>query len=76
MEKMLSLLVRAKSKEAKSEEWLTEKEAANMLGWKPRTLRTKAKSGIIPIQFQSRQGRNFIYNKDQVLKFKIYPIIH
>ena len=74
MEKMISFLVREKNKEQKGEEWIPEKEAAELLNWVPRTLRGKAKAGIVPIQFRSRQGRNFFYRKDQVLKFRIDPV--
>lgn len=49
--------------------WIPEKEAATMVGRKPRGLRSKAKSGAWPITYTAPDGRGFQYSKQDIEKF-------
>ena len=44
-------------------DWIKEKEAADLLGYKPETLRKKVKSGQLAIAYSTITGRNFFYNR-------------
>lgn len=50
--------------------WLDEKEAADALGYDPRTLREKVKAGEIPVESRNYKGRNWQYSRKGILKFK------
>lgn len=53
-------------------EWINEKEAAGMLGYKyPRTLRDNAKTGNIPVVFRTTNGRRFQYSKEDIQKYQL-----
>lgn len=49
--------------------WINEKDAAQMLQRKPRTLRAKAKTRTWPITFTAPEGRGFQYSKADIDKF-------
>lgn len=67
----LTLLV---MKEKNDTTWISEKDAADMLGYGcPRTLRKKVKAAVYPfntIVYRSSEGRKFQYNRKSLQKFK------
>lgn len=50
-------------------QWLTEKEASEMLLRKPRTLRAKVKNAVWPITYTAVEGRKYQYSKNDVERF-------
>lgn len=69
IERKLDLILREEKKKHPEEEWIHEKEAAALFNWEPRTLRKRAKAGMVPVQYKSVQGRNYRYNRSQLLRF-------
>lgn len=49
-------------------QWLNEKEAAEVLGRKPRTLRKKVKGGVWPVTYTNLEGRSFQYSLTDINK--------
>lgn len=49
--------------------WISEKEAAELLKRKPRTLRAKAKASVWPITYTAPEGRGFQYSRQDIDKF-------
>lgn len=50
--------------------WVKEDLAAEMLGYKPRTLRKAVKDGSINIAVTNTNGRNWQYNRKGILQYK------
>jgi predicted site-specific integrase-resolvase len=46
--------------------WIKEQEAAEMLGYKPETLRKLVKSGKLNIAFTCLNNRKFLYCKNNI----------
>lgn len=53
-------------------EWIFEKQACEMLGFKdPRTLRGNAKDGKIPVNFTTTNGRRFKYSLQDLKQYQL-----
>lgn len=48
--------------------WISEDEAARMLGYKPRVLRLYAKTGKLDISYTTMFGRKYQYDKGSIEK--------
>lgn len=48
--------------------WIPEKKAAEMLNYKPETLRRYAKDGRLKINFTARNQRRYQYSKQDIEK--------
>ena len=51
--------------------WISETEAAEMMGYKPETFRKYVKSGKLDIAFFTLNGRKIKYNKVDIDKVMI-----
>ncbi|HEY0579420.1 MAG TPA: hypothetical protein VGC75_01820 [Candidatus Nitrosocosmicus sp.] len=51
--------------------WITEKEAALLLGYKPQTLRKRCKSGNLPIGYTCSNNRHYEYNVYDIQHHKL-----
>jgi len=51
--------------------WITEKEAATLLGYKPQTLRKRCKSGNLSIGYTCSNNRHYEYNLYDIHQQKI-----
>jgi predicted site-specific integrase-resolvase len=53
---------------AKQIQWIPEKEAAEKLNRKPRTLRKLVKAGTLNISFTHVNGRSYCYDESGITK--------
>ena len=53
---------------SKKIDWIKEAEAAEMLNYRPRTLREYAKSGKLPINYTAPRGKKYQYSKSDIEK--------
>lgn len=51
--------------------WVKEKEAADMLGRRPRTLRALVQTRKLPVNFTHINGRTYMYSKEDIEKMLI-----
>lgn len=49
-------------------DWITETEAAKMIGKSRRILRKHAKSGHWPLDYTAPNGRGYLYSKESIEK--------
>jgi hypothetical protein len=52
-------------------QWISEPEAAKILGRKPRTLRKKVKAGFWPVTYTAIDGRAYQYSLNDLNKLLI-----
>lgn len=46
--------------------WISEREAADMIGYKPETFRKKVKAAILDIAYFTINGRKYKYCKEDI----------
>lgn len=57
------------NKMAKQRDWIDEKEAAKLMGYKPETLRKYVKKGRLRITYSAFRQRNYQYDRNDIQKF-------
>lgn len=55
---------------AKTINWISEKEASEKLGYKPRTLRKYVKGGKFNIAISSITGRKYHYSETDIIRLQ------
>jgi hypothetical protein len=52
--------------------WISEKEAAGILGYEwPRSMRLNVKKSAIPVSFRTTRGRNYQYSLEDIRKYQL-----
>lgn len=49
--------------------WISEKDAASMLGLAPRTLRRHCRDASLPIHFRNTNGRNWQFSRKDIATY-------
>ena len=56
---------------SKKPTWISEKEAAELLGYKPYTVRIYVKAGKLPVNYYTRKGRCYQYDRNDIEAFML-----
>jgi hypothetical protein len=55
--------------QARKQNWISEREAAQRLFRNPTSLRRLARSGDLPVSYKSIKGRFYKYNEADILRY-------
>ena len=69
LKQMLATLTNVVRRDKIYDAWVTEQDAASMLGLAPRTLRRRCRDALLPINFRNTNGRNWQFSRKDITKY-------
>ena len=69
LKKMMDVLTNVVKRDKIHDTWLSEVDAASMLGLAPRTLRRYCRDASLPINFRNTNGRNWQFSRKDITTY-------